>query len=90
MGNQEQIAHGQSESPLNDRGIEQALSAAAMLTRWHGQYHRVYTSPFSRAYDTGKHISDALQIPIHVLRVLPYMIPFLKLSAWFRSAFGRR
>ncbi len=66
VGNQEQIAHGQSESPLNDRGIEQALSTAAMLTRCHRQYHRVYTSPFSRAYDTGKHISDALQIPIHV------------------------
>jgi len=27
---------------------------------------------------------------VNLLRVLPYMIPFLKLSAWFRSAFGRK
>lgn len=66
VGNQEQIAHGQSESPLNDRGIEQARTTAAMLMSWPRQYHRVYTSPFSRAYDTAKHISDELQLPIQV------------------------
>jgi thiamine kinase-like enzyme len=27
---------------------------------------------------------------VNLLRVLPYMIPFLKLSAWFRSAVGRK
>ena len=32
-GNQEQIAHGQSESPLNDRGIEQALDDVCFALR---------------------------------------------------------
>ena len=34
VGNQEKIAHGQTESPLNDRGIRQAQSTAAMLRTW--------------------------------------------------------
>jgi probable phosphoglycerate mutase len=51
---------------LNERGVEQARSTAEMLTGWHRRYHRVYASPLSRAYHTGKHISDALQLPIHV------------------------
>jgi broad specificity phosphatase PhoE len=66
VGNSEQIAHGRSESPLNDRGIQQAKSTAEMLNGWHRTYHRVYASPLSRAHDTGKHISEALQLPIHL------------------------
>jgi len=66
VGNSEQIAHGQSESPLNDRGIQQAKSTAKMLNGWHRTYHRIYASPLSRAHDTGKHISEALQLPIHI------------------------
>ncbi len=27
---------------------------------------------------------------VNLLRLLPYMIPFLKLSAWFRSTFSRK
>jgi len=65
VGNQEHIAHGQSESPLNERGIAQALNTAQMLTGWQRSYHRVYASPLSRAFDTGKHISTALKLPIH-------------------------
>ena len=66
VGNSEQIAHGQSESPLNARGIQQAKSTAEMLNGWHRTYHRIYASPLSRAHDTGKHISEALQLPIHI------------------------
>lgn len=66
VGNREQIAHGQSESPLSDRGIEQARSTATMLNGWHNSYHRVYASPLSRARDTGRHISDELQLPFHI------------------------
>lgn len=65
VGNLEQIAHGQSESPLNDRGIRQAQITAAMLREWDTQYHRVYTSPLSRAHHTGQHIAEALGLPIH-------------------------
>lgn len=66
VGNQEEIAHGQSESPLNETGIAQAISTARMLTGWQPHYQRVYASPLSRAFDTAKHISDALHLPIHV------------------------
>ena len=32
--NLEQIAHGQTESPLNHRGIKQATETAGMLVNW--------------------------------------------------------
>ena len=64
VGNLEEIAHGQTESPLNDRGVRQAQSTAAMLRGWDTQYHRVYTSPLSRAHHTGQHIAEALELPI--------------------------
>jgi broad specificity phosphatase PhoE len=64
VGNLEQIAHGQSESPLNDRGIKQARMTAKLLRDWEREYHRVYTSPLSRAHHTGHHIAEALEVPI--------------------------
>ncbi|MDH3644410.1 MAG: histidine phosphatase family protein [Gammaproteobacteria bacterium] len=64
VGNLEKIAHGQSESPLNDRGIRQAQHTAEMLREWDTVYHRVYTSPLSRAHHTGQHIAEALGLPI--------------------------
>lgn len=66
VGNLEQIAHGQSESPLNDRGIKQARMTAHMLASWQRTYHRVYTSPLSRALHTGQHIAETLSLPIDV------------------------
>ena len=65
-GNLEQIAHGQSESPLNDRGIRQAQSTAEMLRGWDRQYHRVYTSPLDRAHHTGQHVATSLSLPIDI------------------------
>jgi len=64
VGNLEQIAHGQTESPLNDRGVRQAQSTAEMLRGWETQYQRVYASPLSRAHDTGRHIAGSLSLPI--------------------------
>lgn len=64
VGNLEQIAHGQTESPLNDRGIRQAQTTADMLRGWNTPYHRVYASPLSRAHHTGQHIAEALQLPL--------------------------
>ena len=65
VGNLEQIAHGQSESPLNDRGIRQAQATADMLRDWKTPYHRVYASPLSRAHHTAEHIAEALDLPLH-------------------------
>jgi broad specificity phosphatase PhoE len=66
VGNLEQIAHGQSESPLNARGVRQAEMTAQMLGDWERDYHRVYTSPLSRAQHTGQHIADRLGLPIDI------------------------
>ena len=66
VGNLEQIAHGQTESPLNDRGIEQAQLTAEMLRSRAREFHRVYASPLSRACDTARAIADALDLPLHV------------------------
>jgi broad specificity phosphatase PhoE len=66
VGNLEQIAHGQSESPLNERGILQAELTARMLCDWERAYDRVVTSPLSRANDTGQHIARELELPIEI------------------------
>ncbi len=66
VGNLEQIAHGQSESPLNARGVLQAEMTAQLLGDWERDYHRVYTSPLSRAHHTGQYIADRLGLPIDI------------------------
>jgi len=66
VGNLEQIAHGQSESPLNERGIRQAELTARMLRDWERSYHRVFTSPLHRAHHTGQHIARSLELPIAI------------------------
>ncbi len=66
VGNQAQIAHGQSESPLNERGIRQAELTAGLLRGWPPGYHRVFASPLSRARDTGLHIARALDVAFDV------------------------
>lgn len=71
VGNLEKIAHGQTESPLNERGIEQARMTADLLRSWaldkeKNDFHLVYASPLSRAQDTARAIADALDLPLHV------------------------
>ena len=66
VGNLEHIAHGQTESPLNDRGVRQAEITARMLQDWERDYHRVITSPLSRAHHTGRTIAEALDLTIDV------------------------
>ncbi len=65
VGNQERIAHGQTESPLNERGVRQAEITAGMLREWNTQYQRVYASTLSRAHHTGERIAEALGLPLH-------------------------
>ena len=64
VGNLEQIAHGQTESPLNERGLRQAKMTARLLEEWKVDFHRVYTSPLSRANETGKIFAQHLGLPI--------------------------
>jgi probable phosphoglycerate mutase len=66
VGNLEQIAHGQSESPLNERGIRQVEITARMLLDWERDYHRVISSPLGRAQQTGDHIARCLELPIDI------------------------
>ena len=66
QGNRDQIAHGQTESPLNERGRKQAEITAKMLRGWERTYDKIYCSPLSRAYDTAQAIADALELPISV------------------------
>ncbi len=65
LGNYEAIAHGQTESPLNERGIQQARHTADLLENWAVTYDRIYASPLSRAQDTAKLINAKLRLPLH-------------------------
>ena len=65
VGNLEQIAHGQTESPLNERGILQAERTAEMLKSWSRSYDLIYASPLSRAQHTAQILAEKLQLPLH-------------------------
>ena len=69
-GNLEQIAHGQTESPLNERGIAQAHATAEKISGWDCSFDKIYTSPLSRARDTGSIINEKLGIPFEVVEGL--------------------
>ena len=66
MGNLEQIAHGQTESPLNDRGIAQAHATAQFVAQSDHRFNKIYTSPLSRAKETGAIINKKLDIAFEV------------------------
>ena len=66
VGNLEHIAHGQTESPLNERGVRQAELTARMLLDWERAYHRVITSPLSRAHHTGRTIASSLGLTVDI------------------------
>lgn len=64
VANQAHIAHGQSDSLLNERGMEQAKSAGNRLLDWSVPYHRIYTSPLSRALNTAELINKQMNLPL--------------------------
>jgi len=66
VGNLTQIAHGQSESPLNERGSRQADATARRLSSWARHYHRIYSSPLERARHTGERIATSLGLALDV------------------------
>ena len=65
VASQEHIAHGQRDSLLNDRGQEQARSIGKRLLNWPIPYHRIVSSPLSRARNTAELINRALHLPLN-------------------------
>ena len=53
--NRRQVLQGRSDWPLNEKGIEQARAAAALLRAV--PFSRVYASPLTRALDTARIIA---------------------------------
>ncbi|MEQ6390756.1 histidine phosphatase family protein [Bacillaceae bacterium S4-13-58] len=60
--NMEWRAQGRTDVPLNETGIEQAQAVAKRLST--EKWELVVSSDLSRAYETGKTISDMLGIPL--------------------------
>jgi broad specificity phosphatase PhoE len=60
--NAQDLSQGDIDIPLNAKGREQALSAAA-LVRGHG-IATIVSSSLSRALDTAQAVSDAIGVPV--------------------------
>ncbi|MGB1342886.1 MAG: histidine phosphatase family protein [Pseudomonadales bacterium] len=66
QANQQQLAYGVTESPLNAKGISQAQATGERLTTWATPYHRILVSPLSRALETARLINAGLNLPIEI------------------------
>lgn len=66
VGNREQIAHGQWESPLTDTGRQQAACTAEFIASLDPPFDAVYASPLSRAHDTAAIIAERLGLAVQV------------------------
>ena len=60
--NKQGVYSGQTETPLTLEGIEQAKMAGQYAKKLGIQ--KIVCSPFSRAYDTGKIIAEAIDYPL--------------------------
>lgn len=81
--NQEGRHHGHDDSPLTERGIEQAHAAAWVLQRAIPDVRAVCieTSPLGRARQTAAIISEALGLDVDAAVVTPLLIEH-DLGAW--------
>lgn len=57
---------GKTESPLTERGHQQAIAAAQKIRDEHLHIDQILSSPLSRAYDTAKHIAEINDLPLKV------------------------
>ena len=64
VANEQQLAYGVTESPLNEKGIAQAQAAGQRLMSWPTQYHRILSSPLERARHTAELINLELKLEI--------------------------
>lgn len=62
--NVERRVQGQTNNPLNKRGVAQAQAVTEKLIKEHPDIAAIYSSDLSRAYDTGVELSKRLGIPI--------------------------
>ncbi len=62
--NYRNIIMGQTDIPLNKRGIEQAIEARSLLKNIH--IGSIYTSPLKRAVQTAEIVNQALKYPINL------------------------
>lgn len=86
--NLEGLWHGSTDTPLTERGREQARRVAQFLAAEHAGAAAVYSSPLQRALDTARSIGSALDLPVRVHGGLSEY----DLGAWegrsFRELFG--
>lgn len=64
IANEQQLAYGVTESPLNEKGIAQAQAAGQRLKSWSTQYHKILSSPLERARHTAELINLDLNLEI--------------------------
>ena len=58
------VWHGSTDTPLSDRGREQAQRVGAHLAKVGGPFSRVYSSPLQRARHTAEAIAEGLGLSI--------------------------
>jgi len=58
------VWHGSTDTPLSDRGREQAKAVGAHFGSQPGPFHHVYASPLQRARHTAEAIANVLELEI--------------------------
>jgi broad specificity phosphatase PhoE len=83
VGNAEGRIQGQFDSPLNDRGRDQARALAQRLQREDWPISAIYTSDLKRAAETAEILAARLDLPlIHDVRLREYDIGILSGVVW--------
>lgn len=66
--NAQRRLQGQTDTPLNAKGLAQAAAAATALARH--KFHAVFSSDLSRARNTAEIIANRLSLPVHARSAL--------------------
>ena len=66
VANEQQLAYGVTESPLNEKGIAQARAVGQCLESWPTPYHRILSSPLERARHTAELVNLPLNLDIEI------------------------
>ncbi len=59
------IWHGSTDTPLSDRGFEQARCAGRYLESLASNFAAIYASPLQRAHNTAREIASCLDLEVH-------------------------
>ena len=66
IANEQQLAYGLTESPLNAKGKAQAHATGLRLQGWSSPYNRMLTSPLGRAQETAAIVNQYLNLPLEI------------------------